>query len=90
MTVNAESAFHLAEEAAKSVLGQEFFQKLDRPAMAAEDFSYYLERCPGIYARIGMGMDSPGLHHPRYNFNDAALGNGIRFLVAVALAAGRQ
>lgn len=90
VTVNAESAFHLAEEAAKSVLGQEFFQKLDRPAMAAEDFSYYLERCPGIYARIGMGMDSPGLHHPRYNFNDAALGNGIRFLVAVALAAGRQ
>ena len=90
VTVNTESAFQLAEEAAVHVLGRECFLKLERPAMAAEDFSYYLERCPGIYARIGVGMDSPGLHHPRYNFNDAALENGIRFLVAVALAAGRQ
>ncbi len=88
-TVNSEASFRLAEAVAEEALGGECFLRLDRPSMTAEDFAYYLERCPGIYAHLGVG-DRPGLHNPGYDFNDAALGNGIRFLVAVALTAGRQ
>ena len=40
------------------------------PVMGAEDFSYMLERRPGAYLFLGQG-DGPGLHHPRYDFNDA-------------------
>ncbi len=39
--------------------------------MGAEDFSYMLNRRPGAYIFMGTG-DGPGLHHPAYDFNDAA------------------
>jgi len=40
------------------------------PVMGAEDFSYMLERRPGAYLFLGQG-EGAGLHHPRYDFNDA-------------------
>ena len=41
------------------------------PAMVAEDFSYMLEARPGAYLILGQG-DGPPLHHPAFDFNDAA------------------
>jgi hippurate hydrolase len=41
------------------------------PMMAAEDFSYMLAHRPGAYIFLGNG-DSAGLHHPDYDFSDAA------------------
>ncbi|PWE27922.1 amidohydrolase [Pararhodobacter marinus] len=40
------------------------------PTMGAEDFAYMLEARPGAYLFLGQG-DGAGLHHPRYDFNDA-------------------
>jgi len=54
---------------------------LPAPVMASEDFSFYLERNPGAMFFLGMGEDSPKLHTNSFNFNDAALRNGILFLV---------
>ncbi len=48
------------------------------PVMGAEDFSYMLERRPGAYLFLGQG-DSAGLHHPRYDFNDAVAPVGASF-----------
>src|SRR3546814_12915411 len=52
------------------------------PCMAAEDFSFMLNQRPGHY--IWMGVDQPGhtdakLHHPDYDFNDAAIPYGIGY-----------
>ena len=47
--------------------------KVTDPVMGAEDFAYMLERRPGSYLFLGQGegaCDGPGLHHPRYDFND--------------------
>lgn len=46
--------------------------------MGAEDFSYMLEVRPGAYLFVGNG-DSAGLHHPEYEFNDAAAPYGASF-----------
>jgi hippurate hydrolase len=57
--------------------------------MGAEDFSFMLEARPGAFVWLGNG-DSAGLHHPEYDFNDAALPYGIAYLtriVETALAA---
>jgi hippurate hydrolase len=43
--------------------------------MGAEDFSYMLERRPGAYILVGNG-DTAGVHHPAYDFNDAAIPYG--------------
>jgi len=40
------------------------------PVMGAEDFAFMLERRPGAYLFLGQG-ESAGLHHPKYDFNDA-------------------
>lgn len=85
VTVNRPECFELARRAVQTYLGAENFIEEPRSMMAAEDFSYFLARCPGIYARIGVGEDQVGLHHPRYDFNDQALRHGIAFLVATVL-----
>lgn len=57
--------------------------------MGAEDFAYMLEKRPGAYLFVGNG-DTPGLHHPGYNFDDDAAPAGASFfarLVEKALPA---
>jgi amidohydrolase len=46
------------------------------PLMGAEDFSYMLEKRPGAYIFMGNG-DTAGVHHPAYDFNDAAIPYGV-------------
>jgi hippurate hydrolase len=46
------------------------------PVMGAEDFSYMLEKRPGAYIFMGNG-DTAGVHHPAYDFNDAAIPYGV-------------
>ena len=50
------------------------------PVMGAEDFSYMLERRPGAYLFLGQG-EGAGLHHPRYDFNDAVAPVGASWFV---------
>jgi len=74
-TVNheAETAFALA--VAQEVSGD---TGTCAPVMGAEDFSFMLERRPGAYLFLGQG-ESAGLHHPRYDFNDAIAPVGASF-----------
>jgi len=43
--------------------------------MGGEDFAYLLEERPGAYILIGNG-DTASVHHPEYNFDDAAIPAG--------------
>ena len=58
-----------------------------RPAFTSEDFAFMLQARPGAYLWLGQGRgdaacDRP-LHHPAYDFNDAALPLGIQWFAAV-------
>ncbi|MFZ5964693.1 M20 aminoacylase family protein [Thalassococcus sp. BH17M4-6] len=48
------------------------------PEMGAEDFSYMLNARPGAFVFLGQGI-GPGLHHPRFDFNDAAAPIGASY-----------
>ncbi|GJE59393.1 M20 aminoacylase family protein [Methylobacterium trifolii] len=65
----AEAAF-MADVAA-GLVGEDNVDRDVAPMMAAEDFSYMLGRRPGAYLFLGNG-DSAALHHPHYDFDDAA------------------
>lgn len=82
-TVNDDSAVSLAQK----VLDDSAIPYEWEPtsAMSSEDFSYFLHKAPGIYARIGSGEDSPELHNPHLDAPDGMLANGIKFLVNFAL-----
>ena len=58
-----------------------------RPAFTSEDFAFMLQARPGAYLWLGQARGRPAfdkpLHHPGYDFNDAALPLGIRWFSAV-------
>ncbi|MDH7637639.1 M20 aminoacylase family protein [Sphingomonas oryzagri] len=78
-TVNAPSGVEAVVRAARATVGDADLRTDFAPSMASEDFSFMLEACPGAYLWLGAGVDSPGLHHPCFDFNDALLPIGVRF-----------
>jgi amidohydrolase len=54
------------------------------PSMGSEDFAFMLQATPGCYAWLGAAKagDNPGLHSPRYDFNDALIPLGVRLWVS--------
>ena len=52
------------------------FQSLPSPDLTAEDFSFYLQRVPGVMFYLGTGTSEP-LHSPLFTLDEAALANGF-------------
>ncbi|MGP6085921.1 M20 aminoacylase family protein [Antarctobacter jejuensis] len=52
------------------------------PEMGAEDFSYMLEARPGAFLFLGQGI-GPSVHHPQFDFNDAAAPYGASFFATL-------
>ena len=71
----AETAF--AADVARAVSGDCGEAPL---VMGGEDFAFMLQERPGAYIVVGNG-DSAGLHHPAYDFNDAAITAGTSYWV---------
>jgi len=89
VTVNSAKQTDFAAAVARDALGADNVQTDQPPVMGAEDFSFMLEARPGAFVWLGNG-DTAGLHHPGYDFNDAALPYGIAYfarIVETALAA---
>jgi hippurate hydrolase len=86
--VNHERETGFAAGVAAEVAGADHVDTALPPMMGAEDFSFMLNERPGAFIFIGNG-DSAGLHHPRYDFNDAVIPFGTSYwvkLVETALA----
>jgi amidohydrolase len=64
---------------------------VEHPPMGfSEDFAEYLHHRPGCLVLLGNGADGPhgqSLHHPGYDFNDAAIPHGVAFWCALIEAA---
>lgn len=80
VTVNDPQATQWAIEAARAVSPEVHDAA---PLMAGEDFSYLLNERPGAYIFLGNG-NSAMLHHPAYDFDDAALPYGASWLATIA------
>ncbi|HKQ94272.1 MAG TPA: M20 aminoacylase family protein [Aestuariivirgaceae bacterium] len=67
-----------AASVATQVAGADKVDTDTAPLMGGEDFSFMLEARPGAFIFIGNG-DTAGVHHPKYDFNDAAIPSGISY-----------
>ncbi|BBL80296.1 peptidase M20 [Rubrobacter xylanophilus] len=85
VTRNDPEAADFALEVASELFGKEAAVEASRPSMAAEDFAFMLEAVPGAYIWLGVG-DVPGLHTPRFSFDERVLPRGAALLAALALA----
>jgi hippurate hydrolase len=82
-TVNDAAQAEFAAGICSALVGTENVDRQPPLNMASEDFSFMLQRVPGCYINIGNGMGEGGceVHHPSYDFNDAALPLGAAFFV---------
>jgi amidohydrolase len=83
VTVNHPAETAYAAAAAETITAAGAVNTDADPVMGAEDFSYMLRARPGAFIFIGNG-DTAGLHHPAYDFNDAAMPHGIAYWATLA------
>ena len=88
-TVNDDRAIALAESVAKSLASGEFMH-MPTPVMGAEDFSYVLEKVPGMMAFLGVAGEGAdlahccGIHSTRMVVDESVLPRGTAFLAGCA------
>jgi amidohydrolase len=88
-TVNDGRAVALAEAVASSLPDGEFMQ-LPTPIMGAEDFSYVLEKVPGMMAFLGVAQSGAdwkhccAIHSSRMMVDESVLPRGAAFLAGCA------
>lgn len=84
---NSESESILASECSRELFGDESTTTIE-PVMAAEDFSFYLEKVPGSFWWIGAGNKKNGciepLHSSKFKLDEKALQYGSALLAYVA------
>ena len=78
ITKNHARQAAFACEIAAEVSGRDKVNPNVTPVMGGEDFSFMLEKRPGAFIFFGNGDTAP-VHHPGYNFNDAAIPAGVSF-----------
>lgn len=87
-TVNDEALWEFSRDVAGELLGADNVREI-APVMGGEDFSFYSQRIPGMFAFLGVGDERSGaghpLHHPKFTLNEDALPVGSALHSAFAL-----
>ena len=74
---------------ARAAVGETRAHLFPKPAMVGEDFSYYCKEVPACFFFLGQarsaGEEYPGLHTPRFDFNDDTIALGVELFCRLAL-----
>jgi amidohydrolase len=88
-TNNDLEVVELLWSAAEDVVSRDQVRLIEMPSLGGEDFAYYQQIVPGAMARLGAAFQDPNarfpLHSPYFDFNEAALLVGARFLCRAAI-----
>ncbi|QRG65684.1 M20 metallopeptidase family protein [Brevibacillus choshinensis] len=81
--VNDRAKSRYAEKVIRERFGQSVYADDLEPTMAAEDFAYYLQRCPGAFIFVGMGGESSAYphHHPRFDIDEEVIPQAIELFI---------
>ena len=89
VTCNDPDAVEQFFSVARNTIDPSRVSQFDRPVMGGEDFSYYCKEVPSCFFALGLlpeGLDTiPDLHQPTFDFNDDAIGTGVKMFCALAL-----
>jgi amidohydrolase len=87
-TVNDPAMTEMVRDVAIETVGADNVLEAE-PLMGAEDFSYFLQERPGCFFFIGSKNEDKGLvwghHHPKFDFDEEALGVGMETMVRSVL-----
>jgi amidohydrolase len=83
--INDGAIADLVRSVAQSVVETPAGVVPDCQTMGGEDMSYFLQEVPGCYFFLGSANETLGLayphHHPRFDFDETALGTGVELFV---------
>lgn len=85
--VNEPVFTQIARTAAAETVGSDFVIASRFPSMGSEDFSYYLDKVPGCFVRLGArahDWEPIPLHNPSFDIDERVLGIGAQFFDRVA------
>ncbi len=91
--VNDQGVYERAKACVKAELGDDAFVEVARPAPGGEDFAFFAKAVPSAYLFLGYrkpGEEPVQPHNPRYDFDESALGYGVRVFVRCALDLGEE
>ena len=78
-TINDIKSAEFASKVFEDTFGIGSLDKIEKPTMTSEDFSYMLQKKPGAYIWLGAGENSEKLHSVYYDFNDELLPIGATY-----------
>ena len=86
--INDRHLCDVAVAAVKKSLGEEALEYAEMPALAAEDFAFYTQHCPGVF--LSIGCKTPGTvpvaaHCPQFYTHPGAIRTGIAAYASFAL-----
>ncbi|GAB1432407.1 amidohydrolase [Spirochaetota bacterium] len=90
--INDKAVFDSAKASIISELGEAAFVDVVRPAPGGEDFAYFAKAVPSVYLFIGYrkpGEEPVQPHNPHYDFDESAMGIGLRSYVRCAMDLAR-
>ena len=85
--VNSPEKTELLGKVFSAFFGEKCWSSSAPATTGGEDFSFFLDRKPGVFYRLGMGREYPSLHNSKFDFNDNVIEKGIVSLCAAALGA---
>ena len=88
VTANEPGMTMLMRGTANELWGAESVIEMEKPHMGSEDYSYYLQKVPGVMGMLGArkdgGIPHPS-HHPKFDFDERCLPLGAELLAATAV-----
>jgi amidohydrolase len=90
-TINSEEPAILGQRVAADLIGKENVITDDQKSLAGDDFAFYLQKVPGLYAKIGSAdplrpETQHPLHHPCFDIDENALIVAAEFYANYALS----
>jgi amidohydrolase len=84
--VNHPRCAAVVRRVGEHVVGADKVTDAGLPIAAGEDFSYFAQEVPGAYFFLGAGrtgQNTPGCHHPDFDFDDGLIPTGIRMFLGI-------
>ncbi|HEY3311170.1 MAG TPA: amidohydrolase [Anaerolineales bacterium] len=87
--INDPTVAAAVQRAARSLLPDHELDESGRFTMGAEDFAFYQQKIPGAFFFIGSTNQQKGFiyghHHPKFDFDEAALPRGAALMTQAAI-----
>ncbi len=88
-TVNDENLHDLIKKWLLDLLGEEHIEDMKEASMGAEDFSYFSQKVPSLFMKLGAGGENKEFsnphHHPQFDFDEKALPYGVACFSKIAM-----